>query len=317
MEQVIREESLPQVRARERVRCRRGDTARFCAVSTALLVLFIVIPLAAPVWRASVDPAFWPSMTKPVVLEALWVTLVTTAATLLVSLAMGTPLAYLLARRQFPGKWPIETITDVPLVLPPVTAGVALLMAFRRRGVLGPQLEVLWIELPFTMPAVVMAQAFVAGSFYIRGAKLGFASIAPEVEEAAALDGASLLKSFCHVTLPLALPGIASGILLCLARAVSEFGATLMFAGNFAGRTQTMSLAIMAALKSDLSAALALAVLLVVLAAIVLIMARLLVHHWIDYSPVSDGAGLVPRAGRAGLRETSTWMNSGNGPHRS
>jgi molybdate transport system permease protein len=283
MEQVIREESLPQVRARERVRCRRGDTARFCAVPTALLVMFIVIPLAALVWRASVDPAFWPSMTKPVVLEALWVTLVTSAATLLVSLAMGTPLAYLLARRQFPGKWLIETITDVPLVLPPVTAGVALLMAFGRRGVLGPQLDVLGIELPFTMPAVVMAQAFVAGSFYIRGAKLGFASIAPEVEEAAAIDGASLLKSFCHVTLPLALPGIASGILLCLARAVSEFGATLMFAGNFAGRTQTMSLAIMAALESDLSAALALAVLLVVLAAIVLIMARLLAHHWIDY----------------------------------
>jgi molybdate transport system permease protein len=243
-------------------------------------VLFIVIPLAALIWRAMADPAFWPSMTKPVVLEALWVTLITTAATLLMSIAMGTPLAYLLARRQFTGKWLIETITDLPLVLPPVTAGVALLMAFGRRGVLGPHLEVLGIELPFTMPAVVMAQAFVAGPFYIRGAKLGFASIEAELEEAAAIDGASTLKSFWHVTLPLALPGIASGIVLCLARAVSEFGATLMFAGNFAGRTQTMSLAIMAALESDLSAALALAVLLVVLAAIVLILSRLLAQRW-------------------------------------
>jgi molybdate transport system permease protein len=222
-------------------------------------------------------------MTKPVVLEALWVTVLTTAATLLVSIATGTPLAYLLARRQFPGKWLIETITDLPLVLPPVTAGVALLMAFGRRGVLGPQLEVLGIELPFTMSAVVMAQVFVAGPFYIRGAKLGFASIEPEIEEAAAIDGASILKSFWHVTLPLAFPGIASGIVLCLARAVSEFGATLMFAGNFAGRTQTMSLAIMAALESDLSAALALAVLLVVIAAIVLIMSRLLAQRWIDH----------------------------------
>jgi molybdate transport system permease protein len=283
MEQVIREESLPQVRARERARGRRDDTTRLCAVPIALLLLFIVIPLVALIWRAIIDPAFWPSMTKPVVLKALWVTLITSAATLLVSLAVGTPLAYLLARRQFPVKWLVETITDVPLVLPPVTAGVALLMAFGRRGVLGPQLEVLGIELPFSMPAVVMAQAFVAGSFYVRGAKLGFTSIAPEVEEAAAIDGASVLKSFWHVTLPLALPGIASGIVLCLARAVSEFGATLMFAGNFAGRTQTMSLAIMAAIESDLSAALALAVLLVVLAAIVLIMSRLLAHHWLDY----------------------------------
>jgi molybdate transport system permease protein len=283
MEQVIREESLPKVRTREPGRRRSDDTARLCAVPSALLVLFIVIPLAALVWRAVADPAFWPSMTKPVVVEALWVTWLTSTATLGVSLAIGTPLAYLLGRRQFPGKWLLETITDIPLVLPPVTAGVALLVAFGRRGMLGPHLEVLGIELPFSMPAVVMAQVFVAGSFYVRGAKLGFASIAPEVEEAAAIDGASVLQSFWHVTLPLALPGIASGIVLCLARAVSEFGATLMFAGSFAGRTQTMSLAIMAALESDLSAALALAVLLVALAAIVLVLSRLLAQHWVDH----------------------------------
>jgi molybdate transport system permease protein len=283
MEQAVGEQSLPRMKAGERRRGRRDDTSRLCAVPSTLLVLFIVIPLVALIWRATADPAFWPSMTKPVVREALWVTLITTVATLLVAIAAGTPLAYLLARRQFPGKWLIETITDLPLVLPPVTAGVALLMAFGRRGVLGPQLEVLGLELPFTMPAVVIAQAFVAGPFYVRGAKLGFASIDAEIEEAAAIDGASILKGFWHVTLPLALPGIASGIVLCLARAVSEFGATLMFAGNFTGRTQTMSLAIMAALESDLSAALALAVLLVVIAAFVLIMSRLLAHQRIDH----------------------------------
>jgi molybdate transport system permease protein len=283
MEQVIHEQSLARVKARWRARARRDQTGLLCAVPTALLVLFIVIPLLALIWRATSDPNFWPSMTKPVVLEALRVTLITTVATLLVSMAAGTPLAYLLARRQFPGKWLIETITDLPLVLPPVTAGVALLMAFGRRGVLGPQLEVLGIELPFTMPAVVLAQVFVAGPFYIRGAKLGFAAIEPEVEEAAAIDGASMLAGFWYVTLPLALPGITSGIVLCLARAVSEFGATLMFAGNFAGRTQTMSLAIMAALESDLSAALALAVLLVVMAAAVLVVSRLLAKRWLDH----------------------------------
>ena len=283
MEQVIHEQSLARVKARGRALARRDQTGLLCAVPTALLVLFIIIPLVALLWRATADPSFWPSMTKPVVLEALWVTLITTAATLLVSMAAGTPLAYVLARRRFPGKWLVETVTDLPLVLPPVTAGVALLMAFGRRGVLGPQLEVLGIELPFTMPAVVLAQVFVAGPFYIRGAKLGFAAIEPEIEEAAAIDGASTFTGFWYVTLPLALPGITSGIVLCLARAVSEFGATLMFAGNFAGRTQTMSLAIMAALESDLSAALALAVLLVVMAAAVLVVSRMLAKRWLDH----------------------------------
>jgi molybdate transport system permease protein len=282
VEQVLHEGSFKKVKPPGRARARRDEVGLFCSVPTALLMMFIVIPLIALIWRAAADPAFWPSMTKPVVREALWVTLLTTTATLLVSVAAGTPLAYVLARRHFPGKWLIETITDLPLVLPPVTAGVALLMAFGRRGVVGPHLESLGIELPFTMPAVVLAQIFVAGPFYIRGAKLGFAAIEPEIEEAAAIDGASTLGGFWFVTLPLALPGMMSGIVLCLARAVSEFGATLMFAGNFAGRTQTMSLAIMAALESDLSAALALAVLLVVMAAVVLVVSRLFAQRWLD-----------------------------------
>ncbi len=256
--------------------------ALWCAVPTSLLVLFIVIPLAALVWRAVIDPMLWSSLTKRIVLDALWVTGLTTSATLLIALMAGTPLAYLLARRHFPGKWLVETATDLPLVLPPVAAGVALLMAFGRRGVLGPSLAVLGIELPFTMTAVVLAQLFVAGSFYIRGAKLGFAAVDPELEEAAAMDGASAWACFWYVTLPLALPGITSGIVLCLARAVSEFGATLMFAGNFARRTQTMSLAIMAALETDLSAALALAVLLVGIAAVVLFLSRVVAGRWLD-----------------------------------
>ena len=269
----------PVVRGR---RTRRVEASALWAVPTGALVFFIVVPLLALVWRTVVDPAFWPSLSKPLVLDALWVTCLTTVVALVVSIATGTPLAYVLARRQFPGKWLVEVITDLPLVLPPVTAGVALLMAFGRRGVLGPSLQVFGIELPFTMAAVVLAQIFVAGPFYIRGAKLGFLAIDVEVEEAAAIDGASAWKSFWYVILPLALPGIASGTVLCMARAVSEFGATLMFAGNFAGRTQTMSLAIMAALETDLSAALALAVLLVALAAGLLLCSRLLAGHWVE-----------------------------------
>ena len=282
MQQVAQSQAIPQARSRPREGSRGGDTALWYAVPTSLFLGFILLPLAALVWRAVLDPTLWASLTKPMVLDALWVTGLTASATLLLAILVGTPLAYVLARRHFPGKWLVETVTDLPLVLPPVTAGVALLMAFGRRGTLGPSLAVLGIELPFTMTAVVLAQLFVAGSFYIRGAKLGLAAVNPEVEEAAAVDGASAWASFWYVTLPLALPGITSGIVLCLARAVSEFGATLMFAGNFTGRTQTMSLAIMAALETDLSAALALAVMLVGIAAAVLVLSRVMADRWVD-----------------------------------
>jgi molybdate transport system permease protein len=250
-------------------------------VPAGALMLFIVVPLLALIWRALAEPTFWESLSRPLVVQSVWVTAVTTALTLLASIVLGTPLAYLLARRDFPGKWLVETVAELPLVLPPVVAGVALLIAFGRRGLLGTQLGLLGIELPFTMAAVVLAQIFVAGPFYIRGAKLGFAAVDAEIEEAAAIDGASPWASFCYVTLPLALPGMASGVILCLARALSEFGATLMFAGNFAGRTQTMSLATMSALESDLAAALALSLLLIAMAGTVLTLSRLLAGRWL------------------------------------
>ena len=180
MQQVAQSQAIPQVEVPGHVKgSRGGDTALWYAVPTSLFLGFILLPLAALVWRAVLDPTLWASLTKPMVLDALWVTGLTASATLLLALLVGTPLAYVLARRQFPGKWLVETVTDLPLVLPPVTAGVALLMAFGRRGTLGPSLSVLGIELPFTMTAVVLAQFFVAGSFYIRGAKLGFAAVNP------------------------------------------------------------------------------------------------------------------------------------------
>ena len=168
----------------------------------------------------------------------------------------------------------IEILIDLPLVLPPVVAGVALLMAFGRQGLLGHQLSVLGIVLPFSTAAVVMAQLFVSVPFYVRGALLGFRLVPRDIEEAAEIDGATTWQTFRHITMPLALPGIASGAILCWARAVSEFGATLMFAGNISGRTQTMPLAIMTAMETNLNSALALAVLLVVAAALVLVVSR-------------------------------------------
>jgi molybdate transport system permease protein len=246
------------------------------AVPAALLVGFIVLPIVALVWRGVTTPEFWSSLGAPLVLEALRLTLVTTMGALVIVVLTGTPLAYLLARGRFPGRAVLQTITDLPLVLPPMVAGVALLMAFGRRGLLGDQLSLLGIELPFTTAAVVLAQVFVAGPFYIRSAKLGFAGVARDVEEAAAMDGATFWQGFRLVTFPLARPGIAGGAVLCLGRALSEFGATLLFAGNFEGRTQTMSLAILQAMQTDLPAALVLAVLLVAVATLVLVLSQAL-----------------------------------------
>ncbi len=188
----------------------------------------------------------------------------------------GTPLAYWLARSGFRGKQLVETLVELPIALPPVIAGVALLMAFGRRGVLGPALEVFGLTLPFTTAAVVLAQLFVAVPFYVRGAALGFRAVPRELEEAAAVDGATPWQAFRRITLPLAFPGLLSGMLLCGTRAAAEFGATLLFAGNLPGRTQTMTLAIMTAMETDVSRALALAVLLLLVSLAILLGVRAL-----------------------------------------
>jgi molybdate transport system permease protein len=252
----------------------RPSSGSLLLVPAALLILFIAVPLLALVLRGLQSGAVWASLRSSLVLEALRLTLATTSITLALALVCGTPLAFLLARARFRGKQLLETLVDFPLILPPVVAGVALLMAFGRRGLLGQQLDLLGIELPFTTAAVVMAQLFVAIPFYVRSARIGFAAVDPAIEEAAAIDGASPWMSFRLVTLPVALPAITSGAVLCFGRAVSEFGATLLFAGNLQGTTQTMSLAIMQAIQTNLSAALAIALLLVAVSGALLLLAR-------------------------------------------
>jgi molybdate transport system permease protein len=232
-----------------------------------LLVIFLVLPIAALLWRSTTGEGFIHSVTQPLVIHALLLTVITSLLTVGLSLLLGTPLAFLLARTNFAGKSLVEAATTLPIVLPPLVAGVALLVAFGRRGVLGDQLEAIGVELPFTTAAVVLAQFFVSAPFYVRAARLGFAAIPRELEDAARVDGASGWRTFQQITIPLALPSIVSGLVLCAARAFSEFGATLMFAGNLEGRTQTMSLAIESAMNTDLGAALALSVVLIVIAA--------------------------------------------------
>lgn len=187
-------------------------------------MLFVVSPLAALAWRAATSPAFWPSLAKPIVRDALFLSAATTAVTLVLAVLFGTPLAFLLARRRFPGKRLVETVIDLPLILPPVVAGIALLLAFGRRGVLGDELQLIGVTLPFTTAAVVVAQVFVAVPFYVRSATVGFLGVPADVEEAAAIDGASTLAALRDVTLPLAMPGLAAGAVLCWARATSRAG---------------------------------------------------------------------------------------------
>jgi len=259
----------------------------FGVPSAVFVVVILALPLVALLWRVGGSGIFLASIRKPLVVQSLRLTAVTSLITLLVSIALGTPLAYGLARARFPGKRLLDTLVDLPIVLPPVVAGVGLLVAFGRRGLVGQYLQgtvtvpLIGLRLPelalsFSTTAVILAQIFVAAPFFIRAARAGFARVEREVEDAAAIDGASPWQIFRLVTVPLCLPALSSGLVLCWARAVGEFGATMMFAGNFQGRTQTLPLAIMGALESDLDAALAIAVLLVVLSFALLLAYRLL-----------------------------------------
>ncbi len=247
----------------------------FARVPAVLLLLYLAVPLLALLWRGT-SLATLRALGDPLVVSAIRLTLLTTGLVLLLAVLTGTPLAYWLARSSFRGKQLVETLVELPIALPPVIAGVALLMTFGRRGVFGPALDLFGITLPFTTAAVVLAQLFVAVPFYVRGAALGFRAVPRELEEAAAVDGATGWAAFRRITLPLAFPGLLSGLLLCGTRAAAEFGATLLFAGNLPGRTQTMTLAIMTAMETDVSRALALAVLLLLVSLAILIGVRAL-----------------------------------------
>jgi molybdate transport system permease protein len=238
------------------------------------LVLFLVVPLVVLLWRTATVGRLAEYLASPVVAAALRLSLLTTAATVLLAVALGTPIAYLLARYRFPGRALVDTLLDLPMVLPPAVAGVALLMTLGRRGLLGPTLAALNVEIGFTTTAVVLAQLFIAAPFYVKAAKHGFEAVDPALEQVAAISGASALQTFRYVTVPLALPALLGGVVMAWARALGEFGATIMFAGSFQGRTQSMPLAIYAALESDPDAAIALSVLLLAIAGVMLLAFR-------------------------------------------
>jgi molybdate transport system permease protein len=247
----------------------------FAVAALALLAGFISLPiLSLVIWTA--HEGSWRAMASPVAVDALLLSARTTAITMLIILVVGTPAAFVLARAEFPGKRAIDTLVDIPAVLPPSAAGIALLLAFGRMGLLGEHLRVLGIEISFTTAAVVMAELFVATHFYVRQAAVGFARIDRGVEEAAMVDGAGRARVFARITIPLAFPALVAGAVTAWARALGEFGGTIIFAGSFPGITQTMPLAIYGTLESDFDAAVALSVLVLGFSFVVILTARFL-----------------------------------------
>jgi len=241
--------------------------------------LFLTLPLVAIFLKVLPAEGTWATLHQPVVTEALWLSLGTSLCSLGLALALGTPLAYLLARYRFPGAALVDTLIDLPMVLPPTVAGVALLMTFGRRGILGSYFDLFGLHVAFTTTAVVLAQSFVGVPFYIRAARAGFQSVDQELERVAYTLGHSRLSTFVRVTIPLAFPALLSGAVMTWARALGEFGATIMFAGNLIGRTQTMPLAIYTAMESDLTVALVLSSILVIVSFSVLFWVRFLLHR--------------------------------------
>ncbi len=253
-------------------------TVRGVAIcSAAALVLFLSIPLVAMVWRLLRDGRGVTPEALATLRDAMTLSLLTTAVAMLIVLTTGIPLAFFLARRTFPGSRLIDTLVDLPIVLPPAVAGIALLVTFGRNGLIGRGLASMGVTLGFTTAAVILAQVFVAAPFFVRAARSGFQRVDRDLEEAAADLGASPLRTLRSVTFPMALPSLMAGAVLAWARALGEFGATIMFAGNFPGVTQTMPLAIYARFGAgDLTSALILSLVLLIASVIVLFGLRLL-----------------------------------------
>lgn len=255
------------------------------------LVLFITIPIIAIFLKIPVSQLF-DTINKTQLLQAINLSIFTSLSTTAITLLFGTPVALLLSRRSFRLHRIIDTIIDLPTVLPPSVAGIALLMAFGRRGLFGTFFSSMDITIPFTVIAVIMAQTFVASPLYIKAATIGFSSVDTELKQASALDGATRWQTFRYITLPISWTSILSGSVMTWARALGEFGATIIFAGNFPGRTQTMPLAIYIGFEIDLNVALTLAIILICFSFLTLIIVKSLLHKRLDVecSPSFDNS---------------------------
>jgi len=238
----------------------------------ALLIL-LALPVTALLLSSS-PTALLDGVQHPLFLPAVGLSLRTSAASVGLIALLGTPLAWFLSRGRGAGARLLEVLVDLPIVVPPAVIGVALLTAFGRQGLLGPALGALGLSLPFTTGAVVLAQVVVSAPFYVAAATQAFRRVDPELLNVARTLGASPVRAVLTVAVPVAAPGLLAGLALAWARSLGEFGATLLFAGNLSGVTQTLPLAIYTALESDVQVAIALSLCLVVVAAGVLVVLR-------------------------------------------
>ena len=241
---------------------------------TAIAVAFLLLPLIAIFTQGSLREG----LSQPGAWTALKISFETSTVSLALMLIFGTPISYLLATTDFIGKSLVTTLFELPLVLPPAVAGLGLLMAFGRFGLIGPQLSALGIELPFTKAAVVMAMTFVASPLYVRQAVSAFEPVDSDLLGASKTLGAGPARTFFRVAIPVALSGLGAGAVLAWARALGEFGATILFAGSLAGVTQTAPVAIYLGFAQSLNQALALGALLIAVSAFVLISVKLLIR---------------------------------------
>ena len=245
------------------------------SAAAAVSLAFLLIPIVAIFAELSASELL-DGLSSDVALDALRVTAETNLLAMLLIVLFGTPTAYLLATRRFRGRALLVTLVELPLVLPPAVAGVGLLAAFGRLGLLGGTFDALGIEIAFTKVAVVLAVTYVASPFYVRTAIAAFEAVDPDLVAASRTLGAGPARTFARVALPLAAGGLGAGLALAFARGLGEFGATIMFAGSFQGVTQTLSLAVYQAFDVDFELALAIGALLVIASALVLFLAKLI-----------------------------------------
>lgn len=282
----VRERTLPRAQPwRFTLPKRRtgGWTHGVATAALAVLAGFIALPLVSLLLWMINHRSFY-AILSPVARDALFLSMRTTATSMLIIFLIGTPAAYALARFQFPGKRILDNLMDVPIVLPGSAAGIALLLAWGRMGFVGQHLQPFGITISFTTAAVVLAEVFVAAPFYVRQATVGFRLVEREVEYAAMVDGAKQHQVFSKITMPLAAPALIAGGVTAWARALGEFGATVIFAGSFQRVTQTMPMAIYGTFETDIDAAVALSVLVLAFSFTVMLTARYLTRKAAEYN---------------------------------
>jgi molybdate transport system permease protein len=257
--------------------------AALLAVATAIALAFLLLPIAAIFLRVPPGDLVG-ALGHGVTRDALLVSIKTSAFAHVAVLLIGTPAAYLLARRRFRGRGVVLTLIELPLVLPPAVAGIALLAAFGRTGLLGGELDALGVQIPFTQAAVVLAVAFVESPFYFRGAIAAFEAVDGTLVDAARTLGAGPSRVFLRVALPLAAGGLGAASALALARGLGEFGATIIFAGSLQGVTQTLPLGIYAQFEQDFDTALAISALFLVVGALLLVTLKL--YGWLRFASI-------------------------------